>query len=385
MAATAPQRILVGLGTFLFVLSILIPTVLVPRLRVIPLDAGGRTVTEETTATLFDARAFATNTALDQYKNDPDCTAEGDLPTKCFIGNTPVQGVRNISTVEPSDKKLVTLRAGNVLMRLDKNEAEALISATVDTVTLDRRSAYPKEDSTFYAVAPDLGLDDSTGAFQREGLQYQFPFHSERKSYPYFDTTAQTAHPIDYLDDETRHDVNTYTYTQKLDAVNMFDAIQGVFTRDGNVTDKEKAALAGLRMRSTAGRWYSPSELQERGLKPDDNIVMTRYYTVERTLNVEPTTGVIVMGQEKLHYFFASTPEEADTVVRTGEVSPYRTALRVDAQWNSDTQDAQTSKATEGRTKLKALATARYISLLLGVAMLLWAAYSIYRSRRTTS
>ena len=138
-------------------------------------------------------------------------------------------------------------------------------------------------------------------------------------------------------------------------------------------------------MRSTAGRWYSPSELQERGLKPDDNIVMTRYYTVERTLNVEPTTGVIVMGQEKLHYFFASTPEEADTVVRTGEVSPYRTALRVDAQWNSDTQEAQTSKATEGRTKLKALATARYISLLLGVAMLLWAAYSIYRSRRTTS
>ena len=371
MAATAPQRILVGLGTFLFVLSILIPTVLVPRLRVIPLDAGGRTVTEETTATLFDARAFATNTALDQYKNDPDCTAEGDLPTKCFIGNTPVQGVRNISTVEPSDKKLVTLRAGNVLMRLNKNEAEALISATVDTVTLDRRSAYPK--------------DDSTGAFPREGLQYQFPFHSERKSYPYFDTTAQTAHPIDYLDDETRHDVNTYTYTQKLDAVNMFDAIQGVFTRDGNVTDKEKAALAGLRMRSTAGRWYSPSELQERGLKPDDNIVMTRYYTVERTLNVEPTTGVIVMGQEKLHYFFASTPEEADTVVRTGEVSPYRTALRVDAQWNSDTQDAQTSKATEGRTKLKALATARYISLLLGVAMLFWAAYSIYRSRRTTS
>lgn len=361
---------LIAVGGALVAFSAIMPMTLIPALKTIPLSAGGSTVTAEAPAVLLDAQAFATNTALPEHADDPQCAGEA-MPMKCFIASaTVVQGVRNVAAVEPSNKDDITLRAGNVLLRKDRPEKEGLISASVDTVTLHRHAAFPIDEptSTFHITAPDLGLDDTTGGFTRDGLQYQFPFDTAPRSYPYFDTTAQESFPIDFVGEETIDGRTVYHFHQKVGAVNMFDSTQMALRRDGDLDEAEKGVLAGLRMTSTYGRWYSPEELSELGKSPQDPVVMTRYYAVERDLRVEPHTGVIVNGQEKLHYFFAPTAEAAHD--EAWRPNPHRSALSTTAAWNDATQAAQFAKADDGARKLAWLFRLKFFAMVLGVVLL---------------
>ncbi|WP_169836044.1 DUF3068 domain-containing protein [Corynebacterium aquilae] len=387
-------RVLAFVGALLLAFSALMPAVLMPALKTIPLSAGGKTVTNEVPAVLLDARAFATGKVLEEHAEDPTCRAEGakELPVHCFVGSAvPVKGVRNVAAVEPSDKDDITLRAGNVLLRMDKPEDTGLISASVDQVTLDRHDAFPIEEptSTFHMTAPDLGLDDTTGGFLRDGLQYQFPFGTQPKSYPYFDTTAQKSTPIDFVDEQQFKGRKVLHFGQQVGAVNMFDSVSIALNRDGELTDSEKGVLAGLRLVSTYGRWYTPDEMAKMGVAPEDQVVMTRYYAVARDLLVEPRTGVIVRGQERLHYFFASSQQEAQAAADAhfadpdAPVSMDRSALVATAAWNEDTQDRQFAKADDGASKLRLLDSLHLLGLTLGAILLIIGLFLVYKNRST--
>ncbi|MCX7542947.1 DUF3068 domain-containing protein [Corynebacterium sp. P5848] len=390
MASRVSGLIALTLGVALIAVALLLPSFLIPRLKVIPLDAGGKTVTREVEATLLDSRAFSSREVLPEHRDDPAC--EGDEPpVACFIGHaTPIYGNRSISVVEPADAKVVTLRAGNVLMRTDRPEPENVISATVDTITLNRRTALPVPEpvSSFHATSPRLGLDDMRNGFTREGVQYQFPFDSDARSYPYFDTTAQATQPIDFVDEEIlpgHEDVEVMRYNQQIGPVNMFTAISGVFNLDGEISEHEKASLNALRMSSPARDWYTPQELRDRGLTPDERVTMTRYYANDRTVWVEPSTGVIVHGREYLNYFFARDDDEARALAQArfddpdAAVNPNRTALAMTAEWSADTQDRQWEKALEGRSKLTLLGT---VGWSLGIAGALLTLLGIWLLRR---
>ncbi|PRQ11845.1 hypothetical protein C1Y63_04175 [Corynebacterium sp. 13CS0277] len=376
-------RLALGCGAGLVAFTALMPAVLIPQLKTIPLDAGGTTSTAVATARLLQARAFATNTPLAEHAADPTCAGEA-MPMHCFVGEVPVQGVRHIAAVEPSNRDDITLRAGNVLLRTDIPEPDALVSASVDTVTLHRHAAFPVDEptSTFHMTAPDLGLDDTTGGFVRDGLQYQFPFDTAPRSYPYFDTTAQASSPIDFVNEEKIHGRTVYHFHQDVGAVDMFTATSRALQRDGALSEQDKAVLAGMRMRSTMGRWYTPEELAALGKDPEEPVVMTRYYAVSRDLRVEPHTGVIVNGQEQLHYFFASSPEEAEATARAHFRDPAqptsadRTALVVTAAWDEETQARQFATADEGATRLAWLFRLKFFGLILGVVLVAWGAYA---------
>ncbi|MCX7538751.1 DUF3068 domain-containing protein [Corynebacterium sp. P5875] len=382
------------LGVALVAVAVLLPSFLLPRLKVIPLDAGGKTVTREVDATLLDSRAFGSREVLPEHAANPVC--EGDeVPVSCFIGHaTPVHGNRSISVVEPADADVVTLRAGNVLMRTDRPEPDNIISATVDTITLNRRTALPVEEpvSSFHATSPRLGLDDMRNGFTREGVQYQFPFDSDARSYPYFDTTAQEAQPIDFVDEEVlsgHGEVKVMRYHQQVGPVNMFTAISGVFNLDGEVSEHEKASLNALRMTTPARDWYTPAELEERGLAPDERVTMTRYYANDRTVWVEPSTGVIVHGREYLNYFFARDDDEARTMAQArfddpdAAVNPNRTALAMTAEWNDATQDRQWAKALDGRSKLNLLGSVGWSVGIAGALLILLGVWLLRRRPRS--
>ncbi|MCK7675261.1 DUF3068 domain-containing protein [Corynebacterium pygosceleis] len=390
MTSRVSGFIALTLGVAFVAVAVALPSFLVPRLKVIPLDAGGKTVTREVEATLLDSRAFGAREVLPEHAGDPVCGGD-EPPVSCFIGHhTPVYGNRSISVVEPADRDVVTLRAGNVLMRTDRPEPDNVISATVDTITLNRRTAFPVTDpvSSFHATSPRLGLDDMRNGFTREGVQYQFPFDSEARSYPYFDTTAQATQPVDFVDEEVRpghEDVEVMRYNQQIEPVNMFTAISGVFNLDGEISEHEKASLNALRMTTPARNWYTPAELEERGLDPEERVTMTRYYSNDRTLWVEPATGVIVHGREYLNYFFARDDAEARAVAQTrfddpdAEVNPNRTALAMTAEWSDDTQERQWEKALDGRSKLKLLGTAGWVLGAAGALLMLLGVWLLRR------
>ncbi|MEZ2190506.1 DUF3068 domain-containing protein [Corynebacterium sp. CCM 9204] len=390
MTSRVSGFIALTLGVALVAVAVALPSYLVPRLKVIPLDAGGKTVTREVEATLLDSRAFGTREVLPEHAGDSAC--EGDHPrVSCFISHsTPVFGSRSIGVVEPADKDVVTLRAGNILMRTDRPEPENVISATVDTVTLNRRTALPVLEpvSSFHATSPRLGLDDMRNGFIREGIQYQFPFDSEARSYPYFDTTAQATYPVDFVDEDIlpgHEDVEVMRYNQQIEPVNMFTAISGVFNLDGEISEHEKASLNALRMSTPARDWYTPEELEQQGLDPEERVTMTRYYANDRTLWVEPTTGVIVHGREYLNYFFARNDAEAQAVAQAhfaapeSDSNPNRTALAMTAEWNTDTQERQWEKALEGRSKLNLLGTVGWGIGVVGALLILLGGWLLRR------
>lgn len=112
MAKRTLAHLMIIIGAALIVIAVLLPTFLVPRLKVIPLDTVSTTVTEVREGSLLDSGALASGEAVETRKDDPRCEAEGenpDLPIHCFIADVPLKSSRHVRTEEPSDKERVTL------------------------------------------------------------------------------------------------------------------------------------------------------------------------------------------------------------------------------------------------------------------------------------
>ena len=205
----------------------------------------------------------------------------------CFISSsTPLRLNRTMESKDPATKKFVTLQATTTLSRGDREAPDNVVSTAVDAVTLNRFSAEPDADlqSSFQIQAPDLGLNEDTGKFARVGLQYRFPFDTERRSYQFFDTTAQTDNLMDFSDAVKEHGTKSLQFEQNVGAVNMLNAVTDALRRDGDLSDNDRAALTDLQVTAPARRWYSADELAAQGISPDEQVSMTRYYSVARTV-----------------------------------------------------------------------------------------------------
>jgi hypothetical protein len=124
---------------------------------------------------------------------------------------------------------------------------QRLITNTTDRVAIDRKTAMAVNDPKYRANV------NGDPTIQHKGLSYEFPIDTEKKSYPFFDTVVGDAFPMDYVDTEKLEGLTVYKFVQKV--VN-----QPVYT----------------------------------------NGVLPSLYSNTRTVWVEPTTGVIIKGQEEL-------------------------------------------------------------------------------------
>lgn len=125
-----------------------------------------------------------------------------------------------------------------------------LITNTTDRVAIDRKTAMAVNDPKYHANV------DGDPTIQHHGLSYEFPIGTKKhpkQPYPFFDTVVGQAFPMNYVDTEKIEGLKVYKFVQKI--VN-----QPVYT----------------------------------------NGVLPSLYTNTRTVWVEPTTGVIIKGQEEL-------------------------------------------------------------------------------------
>ncbi|MDO4911383.1 MAG: DUF3068 domain-containing protein [Corynebacterium sp.] len=392
MRSSVLRNLCIGVSIMLLTVGILMPFTVTRALKVIPLDLTAKTTTDVLQGTLMDATAFAEGTTLPEHADDPACQLdEHTKPMSCFIGNsTALRGIRNISVVEPSDKERITLKVANVLLRVDRESPNDLVDATVDTVTLTRKTGYPVSDpiSTFEIAAPDLNITGNTGSFARDGVQYTFPFGMKREPIEYFDIYAQASHPLNYVEDTEVGGIDAYKMHQNVGAVNLFDVYTEVANRKGGPTENEELSLAALKLESTAGRWYTAEELAAQGLEAESPVTMTRYYSIDRTIWVEPETGAILDGVEHLNFFFAQNQEEAQKMADSFFANPdgtpnvNRTALNVRNAWDDQTRAAQHERAEEGIKGLKMLRTITWGLIILGLIGLGVAALGAARARK---
>jgi hypothetical protein len=143
----------------------------------------------------------------------------------------------------------------DVFVRVE-NEAGDLVTATTDRVAFDRRTSLAVN-----CCGESLNGDEAP----HEGFEYKFPFDAKKTTYQYFDTTIGEATDMEYKRSEKVAGVDVYRYEQVIDPVKIAEL-------------DVPGALIG---------------------RTEGSVPVDRYYSNLRRVWVEPSTGVIVKGQEE--------------------------------------------------------------------------------------
>jgi hypothetical protein len=302
------------------VAAVMIPTYVQDKLAVTPLDIRSSIV-----ASTPDGQG---GDVLDTS------TIAGAGPLEVSTG-VPLELRRLITVEEPSDADKMTFQASVTVSRGDRDPG--LLTASVDRVTIDRRTAVPVEPAGSIqtaANAPAVPLP-------RTGFQHRFPFGTERKTYPVYDATAWTTFPAEFVE------------AIDIDGVEIYHFRSTVVNQDLSLTTQSPINTVTL----PASKW---------GLGGDAPITMKRYYSNTREIYVEPRSGGLVGGQEQPFQYFAR-----DAAV------PEVTILKASLSLSEESQAEQIARAGDSVDKLEwidrgpiILWTVAGVSLVVGLILL---------------
>jgi Porin PorA len=305
---------IMGLGAALLIAALLLWTYTTSRITKIPLDLDATLISD------------GSGTALDP----------GSMNSQKYVvnKNVPLVSQQQISVESPANADVVTLQVGTSVRRSDKQKDTGLLLALVDTVTLNRKTAMAVSDETHPggAIQKPRGFNDDTPptniALPHEGLAYRFPFHTEKRTYPYFDPIAQKAFEANYDGEEDVNGLTTYRFTQDVG----YDA-------DGKLADPVTypslyANDEDSKTTATAAMWGVPGD-------PDEKITMSRYYAAQRTFWVDPESGTIVKEEEHANHYFARDPLKPELTLADYKVTS-----------NEETIESQVNAARNERDRL---------------------------------
>jgi hypothetical protein len=305
----------IGLGAALLIAALLLSTYTSSRITKIPLDIDTTLISDGTGTGLDSASLSGDHVVISQ--------------------NVPLVSQQQISVESPANADVVTLQVGTSVRRTDKQKDSGLLLAIVDTVTLNRKTAMAVSDDTHTggSVQKPRSINDENPPtaipLRHDGLSHRFPFHTEKKTYPYFDPIAQKAFDVNYQSQEDVNGLTTYRFTQnvgynadgKLVAPVTYPSLYAG-DEDGKVTTS--AAMWGL-----------------QGGDPAEQITMTRYYAAQRTFWVDPVSGTIVKETEHANHYFARDPLKPEVTLADYKVTS-----------TEDTVESQVNSARDERDRL---------------------------------
>ena len=305
---------IMGLGAALLVAALLLWTYTSSRITKIPLNLDA-TLISDGTGTAIDPASLNSQKLVVNH-------------------NVPLVSQEQIDVESPANADVVTLQVGSSVRRSDKQKDTGLLLALVDTVTLNRKTAMAVSDDTHPggAVQKPQGFHDENPptniALPHDGLSYRFPFHTEKRTYPYFDPIAEKAFDANYKGEEDVNGLTTYVFTQDVG----YDA-------DGKLAEPIKypslyANDEDSKVTATAAMWGVPGD-------PDEKISMTRYYAVQRTFWVDPESGTIVKEADHANHYFARDP-----------LKPEVTMVDYKVTSNEETIESQVNAARNERDRL---------------------------------
>jgi hypothetical protein len=305
---------IMGLGAALLVAALLLWTYTSSRITKIPLDLDATLISD------------GTGTAL-----DPDSMNSQKLVVN---HNVPLVSQQQIDVESPANADVVTLQVGSSLRRSDKQKDTGLLLALVDTVTLNRKTAMAVSDDTHPggAVQKPRGFHDENPptniALPHDGLSYRFPFHTEKRTYPYFDPIAEKAFDANYSGEEDVNGLTTYRFTQDVGYDAHGKLAEPIKYPSLYANDEDSKVTA------TAAMWDVPGD-------PDEKVTMTRYYAAQRTFWVDPESGTIVKEADHANHYFARDA-----------LKPEMTLVDYKVTSNEETIESQVNAARNERDRL---------------------------------
>lgn len=291
--------LLVAAGVFLAVLAVTVKSYVEPRAVRVPLDQTGQSIAEsDGTSTVLDAGAL---------------TVKENLTLKA---RREVRGDVAAAKASKRSDDVAVWKTTNILTDTEGN----VVNVTSETVALDRRTG-----EAVNCCGEEVGGDTSV---RHAGIFLKFPFDTRRTTYDFWDSTALAAFPMKYVDTQTRNGVETYHFSQTVPPTTL----------------RSVSVPGGL-----------------IGQDPAQVVETSVVYSNVREVWVEPSSGVIVHGQEQ--------PKQVLVDPVGNEVL---TAFRSNIGWTAQTQAKQTELAQDTKAKLTLLRTTLPLGAgLLGVVLFL--------------
>ncbi|MCU1648050.1 MAG: rane protein [Nocardia sp.] len=321
----------IGLGVFCLVAAAMLPTYAAHRIAKTPLNLD---------ITIVATTAAAGNSGAEVLDM---ASLRGDGPLR-VLRDVPLISQQHALVVDPSDATVLTIQAASTVRRGDIEGDTALLTATVDTVTIDRRTGQPAAGGTG-AIQSRAGVPAEV--VPHTGLQYRFPLGTKKISYPYFDTISRTSTPIDYIDETTIDGVWVLHFRQRVAPVDL--AASTPPTSPAMTLPARKWGIADA----------------------DEPITMHEWYTCESDLWVEPATGAIVQGRQSPRIYFARQADE-----------PGISVMKATLALTADSVAQQLHEARKGITLLEVgFRVVPIVLLVTAVASAAAGAFLLRRSR----
>jgi hypothetical protein len=244
--------VLLGLGVFAVALGLLLRLYAYPQLAKVPLDTESTSVAEGDGITAL---------VIESVDGVPTPEIRSNLSLK---STTYVTGDLTKPEIEADGDVAVYVEA---IKTVDESSG-ITINASVRSLCFDR--------FTGEAVAPCEGqyleleqgerITTDRDTVQQPGLSFKFPFEVEQRDYQFFDIQVRDAVTARYEGEDTVQGLDVYRFVMEVPNTKI-------------------------------GEREVPGSL----IGEDENVVTaSRYYEGKRTLWVEPTTGIIVMGQQEM-------------------------------------------------------------------------------------
>jgi hypothetical protein len=296
--------VLFGLGFLLLGAGLLARYYVFPTMAVLPIDRYEQTESRATDATYVDQTTGAQHTDRDLIAIN---TIRGDVKS-------------NYEDTTVWDSKTVTRDA--------ESGAEVNVYETV--VAMDRHTGEAQS-----CCGQSI---EGVGYLPRSGIAYQWPFFTEKTSYPYYDEALRKTYPITYRGTEDLYGLSVYRFVQKIDP-----------TRLG--PQPIPASMVG---------------------KPGTGMMdAERWYAIERTFWVEPRTGIVVKAADNRRETLRVDGADALTLFEANMVLSEKDSRRI------------VDEAADARTKIGLLYYgAFWAGLLAGLLLIALAGLLLLRRRR---
>jgi DUF3068 family protein len=258
--------VLLGLGVFLIALATALPTFVYPRVAKAPADPDQYVVATGEGLTVLLAQSLT----------------DGGVRVLTNQSVTVTRRVRG--EVRPDAKRA---EGDNVFYRLAfrtevANQKNGLLNAYVEGGSFDGRTGlsnnccgdYVSQDPTDVVGEP----------IRHEGIQFKFPFDTRKKSYPFWDVNVKQAMTAKFDGTEQVKGLTTYRFVQPIKDI-------------------------------VISRTKVPGSLL--GLPAQPSVTADRVYSTTRTLWVEPYTGAIIKGSEKVDQRLVAQGKQAPVIQGT--------------------------------------------------------------------
>jgi hypothetical protein len=257
----------VALGVALIALAVALPTYVYPRVERVPVNPNEYHVAEGTGLTVL----------LAQSTDDGGIRVLTDqkvIATRKIIGEVRANAPRPIK-----GKQAFYQLAFSTTVQ---NQTNGLLTAYVEGGSIDGKTGLSNNCCGDYLRTDTQDLLGTP--IKHEGLQWKFPFNTQKKDYPFWDVNVKKALPAHFNGTEKLDGLLTYRFVQPInDVVISQEDVPG--------------SLIG--------------QPEQASVRAD------RLYSDLRTIWIEPKTGAIIKGSEKVNQRLVANGKQVPVIQGT--------------------------------------------------------------------